>query len=72
MPKRYHQSILHSAMPESEELPGFDADLGACGEEANLPPEACDYLGFISEFAGVSVRMVGVGPDRDQTVWLDS
>ena len=33
----YHQSILHSATPEYEELPGFDADLGACREEADLP-----------------------------------
>ena len=28
----YHQSILHSATPEYEELPGFDEDLSACRE----------------------------------------
>ena len=28
----YHQSILHSATPEYEELPGFDEDIGACRE----------------------------------------
>jgi adenylosuccinate synthase len=66
----YHQSILHSATAEYEELPGFDADLGACREEADLPAEARDYLGFISEFVGVPIRLVGVGPDRDQSVWL--
>jgi adenylosuccinate synthase len=68
----YHQSILHSATPEYEELPGFDADLGACRDESDLPSEALDYLGFISEFVGVPVRLVGVGPDRDQSVWLGS
>jgi adenylosuccinate synthase len=68
----YHQSILHSATPEYEELPGFDADLGSCREEVDLPTEARDYLGFISEFVEVPVRLVGVGPDRDQTVWLSS
>ena len=26
----YHQSILHSAEPEYEELPGFDADISGC------------------------------------------
>jgi adenylosuccinate synthase len=67
----YHQSILHSATAEYEELPGFDADLSSCREEADLPPEARDYLGFISEFVGVPVRLVGVGPDRDQTVRLE-
>ncbi len=68
----YHQSILHSATPEYEEMPGFDLDLGECREEADLPREARDYLGFIAEFVGVPVRLVGVGPDREQVVWLDS
>jgi len=66
----YHQSILHSAEPEYEELPGFDADLGACRSEADLPPQARTYLEFISNFAGVPVRLAGVGPARDQVVWI--
>ncbi len=66
----YHQSILHSATPEYEELPGFDEDIGACRKEEDLPQTARDYLAFISEFVGVPIRLVGVGPDRDQTVWL--
>jgi adenylosuccinate synthase len=68
----YHQSILHSATPEYEELPGFDADLTACRDAADLPQEARDYLGFIADFVGVPVRLVGVGPDREQSIWLDS
>lgn len=68
----YHQSILHSATPEYEELPGFEGDLGACTSAGELPREARDYLGFIEEFVGLPVRLVGVGPDRDQTIWLDS
>ncbi|MET0559947.1 MAG: adenylosuccinate synthase [Solirubrobacterales bacterium] len=68
----YHQSILHSATPEYEELPGFDEDIGDCREEADLPAAARDYLGFISEFVGVPIRLVGVGPDRDQTISIES
>jgi len=68
----YHQSILHSATPEYEELPGFDEDLGQVRDAADLPQGARDYLGFIEEFVRVPVRLVGVGPDREQTVWLDS
>jgi adenylosuccinate synthase len=67
----YHQSILHSATPEYEELPGFDADLGACRSVADLPSEARDYLAFIAEFAGVPIRLAGVGPGRDQVVWIE-
>jgi len=68
----YHQSILHSATPEYEELPGFEGDLGGCREPDDLPSGARDYIGFIEDFVGVPVRLVGVGPDRDQTVRLDS
>jgi adenylosuccinate synthase len=68
----YHQTILHGATPEYEELPGFDADLGDCKTADDLPVEARDYLGFISEFVKVPIRLVGVGPARDQVVWIDS
>ncbi len=67
----YHQSILHSATPEYEDLPGFDVDLGACRTAADLPAAARDYLAFIAEFAGVPVKIAGVGPSRDQVVWID-
>jgi adenylosuccinate synthase len=66
----YHQSILHSAEPEYEELPGFDAAVEGCRSEAELPPQARAYLDFISDFAGVPIRLVGVGPDREQVIWL--
>jgi adenylosuccinate synthase len=66
----YHQSILHSAQPEYEDLPSFDADLSECRGEEDLPPQARAYLEFIADFAGVPVRLVGVGPGRDQVVWI--
>jgi adenylosuccinate synthase len=66
----YHQSILHSAEPEYEELPGFDADVEGARSEAELPPQARAYLDYISEFVGVPIRLVGVGPDREQVVWI--
>jgi adenylosuccinate synthase len=68
----YHQSILHSATPEYEELPGFDLDLTSCRSADDLPQEARDYLGFIADFVGVPVRLVGVGPSREQVIWLES
>ena len=47
----YHQSVLHAAEAEYEELPGFDAEIGDCRSEAELPPEARDYLDFVAEHA---------------------
>jgi adenylosuccinate synthase len=66
----YHQSILHSAKPEYEELPGFDTDISGCRSEAELPPQARAYLEYIADFVGVPIRLVGVGADREQVVWL--
>jgi len=65
----WHQSILHTAEAEYEELPGFDAEIGDCRTEAELPPAARDFLRFIAEGAGVPIRLVGVGPGRDQVIW---
>jgi adenylosuccinate synthase len=66
----YHQSVLHAAAPEYEELPGFEDDIGACRSESELPREARDYLDFIAENVGVPIRLVGVGPGREQVIWM--
>jgi adenylosuccinate synthase len=66
----YHQSVLHAAEAEYQELPGFDGELGACRNEADLPREARDYLDFVAEHSGVPIRLVGVGPGREQVIWM--
>ena len=66
----YHQSILHGATPEYDELPGFDEDIGDCRVEGDLPQAARDFLAYVADFAGVPVKLVGVGPGREQVVWI--
>jgi adenylosuccinate synthase len=66
----YHQSIIHEAEPEYEELPGFDGDIGDCRREEDLPKEARDYLEAVADHAGAPVKLVGVGPARDQVIWM--
>ena len=34
-----------------------------------LPRNAQDYLEYISEFLGLPIVMVGVGPGRDEMIW---
>jgi adenylosuccinate synthase len=67
----YHQSVLHAAEAEYEELPGFEAEIGGCRRLADLPREARDYLDFVAERSSVPVRLVGVGPGRDQVIWAE-
>ncbi|WP_205696273.1 adenylosuccinate synthase [Conexibacter sp. SYSU D00693] len=65
----YHQSVLHHAVGEYEELEGWQEDISACQSEAELPQAARDYLAFVEEHTGVPVVLVGVGPGRDQVIW---
>jgi adenylosuccinate synthase len=64
----YHQSTLHQVTPLSEELPGWRTDLSATTSAADLPDAARDYVAFLAEQVGVPVRLVGVGPGREQVV----
>jgi adenylosuccinate synthase len=64
----YHQSVLHKVAPVYEELPGWRTDLSEVTTLAELPTEARDYVDFLAEQAGVPIRLVGVGPGRNQFV----
>lgn len=60
--------LLAEAEPVYQSLPGWSEDLGACRALADLPPAAQDYVRFISEWLATPVRMIGVGPARDQVI----
>jgi adenylosuccinate synthase len=64
----YHQSVLHDVTPVYEELPGWQTDLSGATELHQLPAAAKDYVEFLSAVTGVPIRLVGVGPGRDQFV----
>ena len=64
----YHQSDLHKAVPVYETLPGWQSDLSDATELHHLPSEARDFVGVLEEQVGVPIRLVGVGPGRDQFV----
>jgi adenylosuccinate synthase len=65
----YHQSILHTATAEYEELPGWEEDISGARSESDLPKQARDYLAAISDATGVPINVIGVGPGRDQVIW---
>jgi adenylosuccinate synthase len=68
----YHQSVLHHATGEYEELPGWSEDLSGCRSEDELPQAARDYLRFISEYVRVPVALIGVGPGGEEVIWTDA
>jgi adenylosuccinate synthase len=68
----YHQTVLHHAAGEYIEMPGFTEDLSECRTESDLPPAARDYLRFVSEWVGVPIALIGVGPGREQVIWTEA
>jgi adenylosuccinate synthase len=64
----YHQSTFHQVTPIYEELPGWKTDISGATELGDLPQAARDYVHFLAEQIGVPVRLVGVGPGREQFV----
>ncbi|MGI8491219.1 MAG: adenylosuccinate synthase [Acidimicrobiales bacterium] len=64
----YHQSVLHNATPVYETLPGWGTDTTEATELHQLPAAAKDYVAFLADQTGVPIKLVGVGPDRDQFV----
>ncbi|GIU99297.1 MAG: adenylosuccinate synthetase [Actinomycetota bacterium] len=63
-----HQSLIHRAEPVYEEVEGWDEDLGAARSLEDLPRAARRYVELVSELVGVPVRMVSVGPAREQSL----
>ncbi len=64
----YHQSVLHRVTPIFEEMPGWLTDLSQMTSVDDMPPAALDYVEMLTEQIGVPVKMVGVGPEREQFV----
>jgi len=63
-----HANVLKSCEPVIEFAPGWDADLRGVRRFDELPPAARDYVERIEALVGVPVNIVGVGPDRSQTL----
>ena len=63
-----HQTDLHHARPLYKSLPGWGVDVTGCRRREELPEEARDFVGFIETELGVPLRMISVGPERDQAI----
>ena len=58
---------LSNVEPAYESLPGWNIDISTCTSYNDLPQRAKDYLGFISDKAGIRINIISVGPKREQT-----
>ncbi|MDR0894127.1 MAG: adenylosuccinate synthase [Prevotellaceae bacterium] len=54
--------------PVYVELPGWQTDMTHIQSEDEFPEEFNAYLSFLEEQLGVPIKIVSVGPDREQTI----
>lgn len=60
--------ICEEVEPVYVELPGWKTDMTGMTSEDEFPEEFNAYLAFLEEELGVPVKIVSVGPDREQTI----
>lgn len=61
-------SVEGDVKPIYSELPGWQCDLSSMTSEDEFPEEFNNYLSFLEEELEVPIRIVSVGPDREQTI----
>ena len=65
-------AVMEKVQPIYETLPGWKTPISHCRNYEELPKEARSYVERISELVGVPLGIVSVGPNRDQTIILQS
>ncbi|GAB4400563.1 MAG: adenylosuccinate synthase [Anaerolineales bacterium] len=54
--------------PEYETLPGWQSEISHVRSRQALPPAARAYVAYLEHRLGVPVRIISVGPERDETI----
>ncbi len=60
---------LERHTPRYEILPGWEEDIAGERDWNSLPTNARQYVELVERLAGVPVRAVSTGPDRDDIIW---
>ena len=59
---------LEGGKPIYEELQGWHTDLTKMTNEEEFPQQFKDYILFLEEFLETPIKIVSIGPDRNQTI----
>jgi adenylosuccinate synthase len=59
---------LERARPIYETLPGWDEDVTGMRRRSELPENAARYVDFVAEKIGAPIKIISVGPAREQTI----
>lgn len=70
--EEFPSELNDDVQPVYVELPGWKTDLTRIKHQNEFPEELNSYINFIEEETGIPVTIASVGPNRDQTIFLDS
>ncbi len=62
--------LLAKCQPIYVEMPGWHVSTHRCRRWSQLPQKARNYLKALAELTGARLKLVSVGPARDQTIFL--
>ena len=62
---------LQVVEPIYETLDGWKTDISNCRSYNELPAETKAYLEFIAKVSGIRIKIISVGPKRDQTFFMN-
>jgi len=66
--ENFPYDIIDGLEPIYAELPGWQTDMSKMQSEDEFPEEFNSYLSFLEEELDVRIKIVSVGPDREQTI----
>ena len=61
-------SIDRDIEPVYAELPGWNTDMTKFTSEEQFPKEFSDYIAFLEKELETPIRIISIGPDREQTI----
>lgn len=61
---------LSKVKPIYETLKGWNKEISDCHSYSELPNATKDYLKFVEEKSGISIKIVSIGPKRQQTFYV--
>jgi len=67
----HNMKILEKCKPVYEELPGWKSSTVDVREYSQLPENALKYINRIAELTGATVKIVSVGPNREETIFVE-
>ena len=60
--------LLKRCVPVYEEFEGGFGDVSKCKSKEELPEKALKFIEFVEENVGVPIKLIGVGPNREQMI----